>query len=288
MFLAVAALALIGGCGGAAGSAAPSPDASAAKDKKYQVEAAKADCMKKKGFKYVAFVQEWKKLPKDEKRAVGDYQAMREYREKRGFGVFDQYVYPDESNAQDAGPESNPNGKIQSSLNRAQLGAYDKALDSCAAAAIKQVLGLTVKSDMDYLEQAGKAADRAIERTLNSDPTLVRLASAMATCLKGKGYSPGEATPKAMVQNGLQTFQDLWDRLGREQRDDVPDAAPPRKDGEPWTYYRPTLTPEQAKPYLQREIKAALDDLECGRDFYPAYLPKDKAVQEQVGEQYPL
>ncbi|WP_188195499.1 hypothetical protein [Nonomuraea sp. SYSU D8015] len=282
------ALTLIGGCGGAAGSAAPSTGAPATKDKRYQVEAAKADCMKQKGFKYVAFVQEWKVSHEDEERAAGDYQAMQKYREKYGFGVFAEHVYPDVFNGQDAGPESNPNGKIQSALSKAQISAYHKALDSCTATAINQVLGLNVKSDMDYHKQAAKARIQAIERTLNSDPTLVELASAMATCLKGKGYSLSEVTPKAMAEYGRQSFLDLWDRLGREQKDDVPDVAPSRKDGEPWTFYVPTLTPEQAKPYLQREIKAALDDLECGRDFYPVYLPKDNAVEKQAAEQYPL
>jgi hypothetical protein len=45
------------------------------------------------------------------------------------------------------------------------------------------------------------------------------------------------------------------------------------------------ITPEEARPYLNKEIKAALDDLECGKDFYPAFMPKDEAVGQQINEE---
>ena len=66
----------------------------------------------------------------------------------------------------------------------------------------------------------------------------------------------------------------------------MPDVAPPVKEGELKMTYSPTLTPEEARPYLNKEIKAALDDLECGKDFYPAYLPKEKAVDQQIYEEF--
>ncbi|WP_188192171.1 hypothetical protein [Nonomuraea sp. SYSU D8015] len=282
-FLAVAAAAAISGCGGAAESAAPSPSPS--QDKRHQLEAAKADCMKQKGFEYVAFVQEFKGTDQDDKRAAGDYQAMQKYREKHGFGVFSRHVYP-QAASRGADPVSNPNGKIQSSLSSAQMGAYRKALDACTSTSIKQVLGLEVKSDRDYYTLRNKAARKAVDGTLNTDPTLVELASAMATCLKGKGYSIADTTPAAMSGRGQKEFLVQEDKLGREQFDDVPDVTPPANEDEIPMYVAPNLTPEQARPYLQKEVEAALDDLECGKDFYAAYMPKESAIQKQVNDQF--
>jgi hypothetical protein len=282
---ALLALVSLSGCGGAAESAAPSP--SPAKDRKHQLEAAKSDCMKQKGFKYVAYVHpDPPESEESRRRTSGDYQAMRKHREKHGFGVFWEFVHPQETNVNDAEPESDPNGKIQSSLSAAQFKAYEKALDTCAATVYKQVLGLDVKSDRDHHKQAAKARKRALKAALNADPQLVELASAMATCLKGKGYTIPDTTPVAMPERGWREFMAQMDKLGREQRDHVPDVAPPAKEDETLMYYRPTLTPVQARPYLDKEIKAALDDLECGKDFYPAYKPKESEVQQQVHEQF--
>ncbi|MEV6032570.1 hypothetical protein AB0L65_15535 [Nonomuraea sp. NPDC052116] len=283
---ALLALAALSGCGGAAESAAPSAS-STAEDKEVQLEAAKADCMKQKGFKYVAYVTPHKPGTEDDKsRASGNYQAMRKYREKYGFGVFAEYIYPDTFNTQAGSPESNPNGKIQSALSKAQLQAYRKAMDACQVSAANKVLGLKLKSTEDFYDAQFKASVRARKGKLNTDPDLVELATAMATCLKGKGYAVGDTAPVAMSELGQKTWLGNEDKLGREQLDDVPDVAPPAKDDKVPMYYAPTLTPEQAKPYLAKEIKAALDDLECGKDFYPAFLPKEQAVQGQVSAQF--
>ncbi|MEV4010549.1 hypothetical protein AB0J35_08615 [Nonomuraea angiospora] len=283
---ALLALAALSGCGGATESAAPSPSSTAG-DKEVQLEAAKADCMKQKGFKYVAYVTPHKPGTEDDKsRASGNYQAMLKYREKYGFGVFAEYIYPDIYKTQDGSPDSNPNGKIQSSLSKAQMQAYRKALDACQVAAANQVLGLKLKSTDDFNRVQFQASVRARKTTLNTDPELVELATAMATCLKGKGYAVGDTAPVAMSDQGQKTWLAKQDKLGREQMDDVPDVAPPAEDDKVPMYYMPTLTPEQAKPYLAKEIRAALDDLECGKDFYPAYLPKEWAVQRQVNAQF--
>ncbi|MGW0191833.1 hypothetical protein [Nonomuraea sp. NPDC003201] len=283
---ALLALAALSGCGGATESAAPSPG-STAEDKEVQLEAAKADCMKQKGFKYVAYVTPHKPGTEDDKsRAYGNYQAMRKYREKYGFGVFAEYIYPDIFNTQAGSPEGNPNGKIQSALSKAQLQAYRKAMDACQVSAANKVLGLKLKSTEDFYDAQFKASVRARKGKLDTDPELVELATAMATCLKGKGYAVGDTAPDSMADQGQKTWQLKQDKLGREQMDDVPDVAPPVEDDKPPMYYVPTLTPEQAKPYLAKEIKAALDDLECGKDFYSAYLPKELSVQRQVSAQF--
>ncbi|GAA3684650.1 hypothetical protein GCM10022224_056730 [Nonomuraea antimicrobica] len=284
---ALLASAALSGCGNTVEStAAPSP--TAAKDKRHQFEAVKADCMKQNGFKYVPFVPEQVHIEADKKRVQGDYQAMLKYRQQYGFGVFAEHVYPEHFNAKGGGPDGNPNGKIQSTLSKAQMQAYSKALNACQVKGYKQLLGLDVKSENDYYTQFNKASRRAEKAELNSDPELVELATAMATCLKGKGNVISDTTPIAMSGRGFDEFLAQQDKIGREQNPDVPDVAPPKKEGEVMMQYWPTLTPEQAKPYLNKEIKAALDDLECGKAFYPAYLPKSLAVQRKVEEQYGL
>ncbi|MFD1544614.1 hypothetical protein [Nonomuraea guangzhouensis] len=288
--VALAALVALGGCGGATENAPQPSQAAAAKDKKHQLESVKADCMKQKGFKYVAYVQPPKQDSEDDKaRNAGDYQAMRKYREKYGFGVFAMHVYPKEMGnpaVKPDNPQIDPNWKIQSSLSKAQATAYRKAADGCMIEAAKKILGKTLKSMDDYFNQQNRASEQALARTVNSDPKLIELASAMAGCLKGKGYPIGKTTPMAMSQQGQEVFLTQEDKLGREQRDDVPDVAPPLKEGEVKMTYAPTLTPAEATPYLTKEIKAALDDLECGKAFYPAYLPKAAVAQQQVDEEF--
>ncbi|MBB5775569.1 hypothetical protein [Nonomuraea jabiensis] len=291
---ALLALAVLCGCGGAAETAAtpPSPSAAtaAAKDKKHQLEAAKADCMKQKGFKYVAWVRpEPPQSDEDRRRDAGDYQAMRKYREKYGFEVFAEYIYPKELNApaaQGESPDQDPNMKIQGALSEAQLGAYHKAKDACMATAGKQVLGVTLKSSLDYYNQIALTRKRATATTIDTDPKLVELATAMATCLKGKGYAVTDTTPTALAKRGRDVFTAQQDKLGREQDDTVPDIAPPAKKGENQPIHMPSLTAEQARPYLAKEIKAALDDLECGKDFYPVFAPRKSAIDAQVRAQF--
>lgn len=288
--VAMAALVALGGCGGATENAPQPSQTAAAKDKKHQLESVKADCMKQKGFKYVAYVQPAKQASEDDKaRDAGDYQAMRKYREKYGFGIFAMHVYPKEMGnpaVKPDNPEINPNWAIQSSLSKAQMTAYRKATDGCEVEAAKKILGKTLKSMDDYFVQLNRASEQALARTVDSDPKLIELASAMAGCLKGKGYPIGKTTATAMSSQGRDVFSAQEDKLGRQQHDDVPDVAPPVKEGELKMTYSPTLTPEEARPYLNKEIKAALDDLECGKDFYPAYLPKEKAVDQQIYEEF--
>lgn len=60
-----------------------------------RLERAKADCMKKKGFKYIPFVMAGPAETETQKRmAAGDYAATKEFRTKYGYQVFAQYIYP--------------------------------------------------------------------------------------------------------------------------------------------------------------------------------------------------
>ncbi|MEV0379293.1 hypothetical protein [Nonomuraea sp. NPDC050643] len=273
-------------CGQATESAQPSPSAPAA-DARHRLETAKADCMKRQGFKYIPYVAPEKPPTEEQRRRnSGDYPAMKKYRQKYGFGVFAAHVYPKEMNQPGTEPADNPNKKVQGQLSGAQLGSYKKAGDVCMIAAAKQVLGLELKSYDDYYEQMNAAVQRAVNEQLDSDPKLVELAGAMATCLKGKGHTVGDTTPSAMSGRGQKAFLAQEDKLGRAQDPDVPDVAPSVKDGKIAMFYPPTLTPEEARPYLDKEIKAALDDLECGKDFYPAYEPRSFAIDRQVFDRF--
>ncbi|GAA3140085.1 hypothetical protein GCM10010466_33960 [Planomonospora alba] len=291
--------AVLSGCGGAAEGTGPAPGAAAntgatantgaaaAKDKRHRFEAVKADCMKQKGFTYVPHIRPAGPENEEERRRdSGDYRAMREYRAKYGFGVFSTHVYPDETGAPGAGPgdTADPNAKTQASLSPAQLTAYRKAKDACVAEAGKQVLGLTLKSNLDYLGQLAKAHKRARADRLDGDPELVELAGSMATCLKGKGYRVTDTRPTAIVRRGEIAFMVQQSRLGREQNPDQ--AGGPKLTEETVESVRPTLTPEEARPYLDKEIKAALDDLECGKDFYAAFAPKKTELQHRINDQY--
>ncbi|MEU1728538.1 hypothetical protein [Nonomuraea sp. NPDC005692] len=60
----------------------------------------------------------------------------------------------------------------------------------------------------------------------------------------------------------------------------------PARKGETKRTFGAMLTPAQAQPYLAKEIKAALDDLECGKDFYRAYTPKVEAITQRIAEEF--
>ncbi|NUW37679.1 hypothetical protein HTZ77_40685 [Nonomuraea sp. SMC257] len=292
--LALAVTAVLGGCGGdaepAGKSASPSAKSAAtAQEKRRQFESVKADCMKQKGFKYIAYVPKEDATEDQRKREAGDYEALKAQRAKYGFGVFSSYVYPKAADGPENMPDlsgADPNGDIPSKLSPAQRRSYYKALNACVVVAAKQVLGKTVTSGTDLFEQLADASDKAAERELDGDAELVGLATSMATCLTGKGYKVSGTRPTQLSARGWLAFLDQEDAIGRGQRDDVPDVPSPAKKGEPVRRFGARLTPAQAKPYLAKEVKAALDDLECGKDFYRVYTPKAEAVDAKIAEEY--
>jgi hypothetical protein len=157
---------------------------------------------------------------------------------------------------------------------------------ACFVVAAKQVLGKKVTSDIDLLEQGEAVSGPAYEREIDGDAELIKLATSMATCLTGKGYKVSSTKPSELWQRGWREFLDQEDRIGRRQREDVPDVPSPPKKGEVKRTFGATLTPAQAKPYLDKEIKAALDDLECGKDFYRVYTPKAEAIDQKVAAEF--
>ncbi|MFE3448447.1 hypothetical protein ACFXJ8_05880 [Nonomuraea sp. NPDC059194] len=281
---ALFALALAAGCGGTPAETATEPSTQA-QGVEHRKEAELATCMKGKGFKYVAFVAKGRKLSEQRKAAnSGDHAAMQAERGKYGFGHFSLYVYPKDFDSpmyKPDNPEIDPNWAIQTSLSEQQYKAYNTALDACYASAIKKITGKTVKSSMDYYEQADKTKTQVKARELDGDPALTEKAATMADCLKGKGYRVPKANPTALATRGWEETRAQVEHLGKT--DDVDDSKLP--EGQ---FYEPTLTPAQARPYLTKEIKAALDDLECGKDFYAAYLPKEQEIDGKVNDEYGL
>ncbi|MEV5887883.1 hypothetical protein [Nonomuraea fuscirosea] len=190
-------VAMLTGCASAT-EAHPAPEAGGADAPERQaqrIQSAIADCMKRQGFKCVAWVPEENVSDEFEKSSSGDYEAMRK------------------------------------------------------------------------------------ERELNGDPRLVELAATMGDCLKGRGYRVDSLKPVDLDRRGAAEFE--AQKRAIALKDDIPEQDMPEG-----RYYEPRLPQATAKQYFTREIKAALDDLECGRDFYPVYHPRKRAISIQVGDQF--
>ncbi|MEO3874401.1 hypothetical protein ABGB18_36885 [Nonomuraea sp. B12E4] len=263
---------LLCGCGGATESPRPAPVATAGMDKKHQIEAVKADCMKERGFKYVAWVQPKEKTEEERSRASGNYQAMRKYRQKYGFGIWSIPVYREEMNRLAGVPEpgSDPNMQVALNLSPTQQEAWTKARDTCTSEAVTQVLGLTVKSHGDLIQQMLAARKRAMTAELDGDPELRELTAAMSDCLRSKGYAVSDTAPTALAGRGGDVFDLQRVEINKKQHVEA----------------FVEFTPQQARPYLNREIKAALDDLECGKDFYAAYMARESAIENRISDQF--
>jgi len=300
--LAVLGLALTAGCGdkeagndaaGAKDPAAAAANAAAETDtKRQQAENLTADCMKQQGFKYVPQVIE--ETREDVGRFAGGLSVLepadevRKFRQKYGFGVFGRLVYPNDPAVArpDVDPAKNPNNAIREGLDAGRRKAYDLALNGnfadlkgsdeevekkmkeeeakgkkrgCASESYTKVFG-----DAEQNAAGQKAKERAYQ-AFQTDPEVVAAAQKWADCLRGQGYKveftrPGEidlAMATAAVDGKL--------------------PAGPGEDGDVKVPNGDTMTaavggsasmaPAEAKAGLQREIKAALADLDCRTDY---------------------
>lgn len=237
------------------------------------MEAIKADCMKQKGFKYVAYV-----APQRPEPDLSTYEAMKTYRQKYGFGVFGQYVYPKDPltgsiESAEATVHDDPNQQMVAKLNLSQLDSYNKAKNGCIVKAAKQVLNKEMESVIDGINLMKEAKDELEATEIDGDPELISLASGLADCLVGKGRRVPSTKPMALAERGFTAFWDLSGTVGDKKSENGP----------------PSLTPTQAKPYLDREVKEALEDLECGKEFYTRYAPRHASINARVwGEYGPL
>ncbi|MFG1956496.1 hypothetical protein [Nonomuraea sp. NPDC049028] len=267
---------------------ASSPEAQPAKtttvsgksDKPQRIQSAIADCMKQKGFRYVAWVPQPKPETDTEKAVSGDYEVMKRVRSKQGFNVFYPVADPASFKKQAAySRDDDPNSPIRDSLSKAQLVSYSKVLDSCNVKALKDVTGKVVKSMDDEYEQYEKAYKAASDRELNGDPKLIELAATMGDCVKGKGYRVDSVSPTSMADRGWREFSAQMNAIAKKQ-------GQAEEDADENTVYQPKLPQAAANQYLAKEIKAALDDLECGKDFYPAFYPRAGRIGDRLDSEF--
>lgn len=197
---------------------------------------------------------------------------MRKYREKYGFGIFSVSVYSEEDTDQ---PLPNPNMELWPSLSATQRKAWDAADNVCYAAVFKKFTGKTVTSQQDVYDQVDALVLKTRKRLLDGDPRLAELAGDFGDCLKGKGYPVTSLRPTALEARG-------WDTFDKQRTTAVDKHRESGAEG----IDALLLPPDAARPYLAKEIKAALDDLECGKDFYAEFLPMDKKVEDEVWDQF--
>lgn len=275
--LAVAAAA----CGSTSATtpAPPAPSPSHARDVYREIDGAKADCMKEKGFKYVAWTPPEPPMTEEDKmRASTDYAVMKAYRAEHGFGIVSVLVHPRDG-AQGDQPR-NPNYKIVKDLSPAQRKAYAIQGEKCHVQAIKQITGEDVRSPEEWSRRHDKDLETRKKRALDGDPELVEQAAAMAGCMTTKGYRIGATTPTAMRDWGFLLFSKELHELARKE-----DKTIPAFDPETGTGNFPTgLTEGEKQAILKREIKTALDDLECGKDFHPAMAAMSTRLDNELGE----
>lgn len=264
--IATAILATLTGCASSRGTeAAAAPSADPANQQR-QAQTQLATCMKGKGFTYHPMVS-MPELPDAVKQEMsGDYPAMKKYRSKYGFGFAASLVYPNDGVGRMArrmaedGTGDDPNGKVIAGLSKPQREAYFEAMDACHLEMINRATGKKHKSMQEAAKAQSEMMEQIINREIDGDSKLAELASAFADCLKGKGYRVTSQRPSDIARSTESSFMTEFGKLDRKQNP----------------------TADEARPMLQREIKAALDDLECGKEFYAAYRPKANEVYKRA------
>lgn len=263
-------LAVLTACStGFAAAAEPSPKPSGQQSKAVQVEYYVRDCMKQKGFKFIPSIpppypSKWLR------ERSGDLATMKRVREKYGFGIFSDYVYGDQQDKESglldwqSAANNGPQNAIENALSKTQLKSYEAAKNVCWAQAAKKILNKNVKSLIELREQRFEAILTSLEPL---DIEFAKSARAFTNCLKKKGYQVGPHTPQELQDGFL--YMDVIKEMHRVTNNE-----------------QKPLSADQARPYLKREIKAALDDLECGKDVYPAYRPKMTEIERRLAEEY--
>ncbi|MFF0771477.1 hypothetical protein ACFYUK_21510 [Nonomuraea wenchangensis] len=275
MFIAkaVAATMLAGAFGGLT---SPLPGDAAAYEKQTRLEAERVACMKERGLDYVASPEPrhtWQ--PRERERLAGDVEAMRAYRAKYGFGVWSSNVYPKDAVVNPVQHE-NPNDKTLMSLSADKLKKWRAADESCFSQAVKQVLGKAVTSQEDYHDRLEAAVRKSLS-VLDQDKRLVQLGKQFAACL---GVSRSEPTALDGLSHGKIVLH-ASDVAKKAWKGELPEAPKGKT-----VIFRPDLKPAQARPYLEKEIKTALKDLQSGKDFYPAYAPKAMEITSKVYQEF--
>jgi hypothetical protein len=274
--LAVAAM--VTGCGTRADTSAGQPPGSSAADTtspEAEAEAASvnaenmiADCMKRKGFEYIPHPMRY-----SDGGQVARYggrlsilepaDRVRAFRSKYGFGQHSKSVYPNDPALQ-AGPTDageNPNNAIREALDPARRKAYDLAYagDSGDGKAGQTAqsgsdLGCSGEASEKYFgsQADDQDANRREYAKFENDPAVVKAAQDYADCLTDKGYRVASARPGRIEEQLNSQF------TGSSGGASAADASTGQEAGE-----LGAAEQEEAKQALEKEIKAALDDLDC-------------------------
>ncbi|MFD0638220.1 hypothetical protein ACFQ9X_48385 [Catenulispora yoronensis] len=248
--------------------------------KSYDLENTIAICMRGKGFAYTA----WFPKPSSSNSPIdddADYDASKAVLAKYGFGAYAQWVYPNDPNVPGHYEmQVSPNSAVRDALDAAQQRLWDKTLvgdiavakqtgskftpDSCTGQAFAKVYPNQPDEAQASSEGKAAAARAAQDRqNLNGDPALVALAQTYANCLRGKGITVS-STQVTEIRNAVR-FQYVSQAAQRAQ------AAGGHLDV------------ATATPLLTTEIRDSLADLDCGRAFRAAYLPKLKQAPDAEG-----
>ncbi|MFC0107801.1 hypothetical protein [Kibdelosporangium aridum] len=259
---------VLAGCGaqsgtpaGPAGPAGAEPVrdralAAQVQDQRRQAQNMIADCMKQQGFTYVPHVPAASATPsapsiRGQHPALVAYEDLKTFRQKYGFGVYAADVYPQDPNVAPRQPATtpNPNDAVKVGLDPAAKEAYNKALHGvgkgnggCVNDSMKAVFGDTPADDA-----AKQAQSRQTQSAFESDPGVVQAANAYAACLGSRGHKLSSTKP-GMIEKSL--HQALVTARGQGN-----------------------LTGDAARTALDNEIHQAMDDLECGKDYFVAAKP---------------
>ncbi|SMD25990.1 hypothetical protein [Kibdelosporangium aridum] len=259
---------VLAGCGaqsgtpaGPAGPAGAEPVrdralAAQVQDQRRQAQNMIADCMKQQGFTYVPHVPAASATPsapsiRGQHPALVAYEDLKTFRQKYGFGVYAADVYPQDPNVAPRQPATtpNPNDAVKAGLDPAAKEAYNKALHGvgkgnggCVNDSMKAVFGDTPADDA-----AKQAQSRQTQSAFESDPGVVQAANAYAACLGSRGHKLSSTKP-GMIEKSL--HQALVTARGQGN-----------------------LTGDAARTALDNEIHQAMDDLECGKDYFVAAKP---------------
>jgi hypothetical protein len=225
-------------------------------DQRSQAQNMIADCMKQQGFTYIPHVPVQSTPPsspsiRGQHPALVAYEDLKTFRQKYGFGVYAADVHPQDPNVAPRQPTTtpNPNDAVKAGLDPAAKEAYNKALHGvgkgnggCVNDSMKAVFGDTPADD-----DAKQAQTRQTQSAFESDPAVVQAANAYAACLTSRGHKLNSTKP-GMIEKSL--HQTLVTTRGQGN-----------------------LTGDAARTALDNEIRQAMDDLECGKDYFVAAKP---------------
>lgn len=270
--------------GGSGADASVSNSVSAMQAKEDKLEDMIADCMKQRGFTYVAHPSvvddssgrsaNWIRGTDP---ALVPYAQLKTFREKYGFGIYSADVYPHDPQVamRRSDPSANPNNAIIAALSPAQKQAYDVAMNGpgpeakagqpappsvpaaqqgCAEKASLAVYGDSSQNAQAQQQQA--ASSDAAYRDFQTNPQLVAAAQTYASCLRQQGYQVSSALPGDVDRVMQQTVLQQRRNAGGD-----------------------TIDANTARAGLQNEIKMALADLECGKSYEALAKPFVQKLQ---------